>query len=318
MHALRPILLSCALLVPGLAACDGGAQDGKAASKSSGKAGDAGSGKAADPGEGGGQADEIELPADAILEAPGVDLSKLDETQKKRFFSVLNTEASACGKAHSLAVSLRDDGECRDSMHVAQFIADRLAKGAMPGDIKLDIDALVDALTVKEIPIEGRPVFGNERAPITLVVFADFQCPMCKAEAPELREAVETHKGRVKLVFKHYPLPMHANGEAAAKAAEAAFRQGKFWEMHDQLFGHQEALGGPQLEAYAAAVGLDVEAFKADMASEEVAAAVAQDKEDGTKLKIGGTPTVYINGRLVSHLMWGGDLDKWIEDALRR
>lgn len=314
MHALRLISLSCALLVAGLTACDGG-QDGKASTAANKPAATTVGDKAADPG---GSEDEVELPADAILDAPGVDLSKLDETQKQRFFSVLNTESSACDKPHSLAVSLRDDGECRNSMHVAQFIADRLAAGAMPADIKLDIDALVDALTPKDIPTEGRPVYGNERAPITLVVFADFQCPMCKAEVPELREAVDNHKGRVKLVFKHFPLPMHEHGEAAAKAGEAAHLQGKFWRMHDQLFAHQEQLGPEQIEAYAAAAGLDVEQFKADLTSDEVAETVAADKKAGKDLKIGGTPTVFVNGRLVTHLMWGGELDKWIEDALRR
>ena len=303
-------LVSSLLLLLGAAACDPG-QDGTAgATKASG-----GSAKPAPE-----TAEPVEepLPADAILEAPGVDLSKLDEAKKTSFFRVLNTESSACGKPHSLAVSLRDDGECRDSMLVAQFIAGRIGAGALPADIKLDIDALVDALTVKEIPVEGRPVYGNERAPVTMVVFADFQCPMCKAEAPELRAAIEAHKGRVKLVFKHFPLPMHARGHAAALAAEAAGIQGKFWEMHDKLFANQQALEDGDLESYALQIGLDVPQFKIDVASEAVEQAVTADREDGTKVKIGGTPTVFINGRLQSHQLWDGDLDKWIEDALRR
>ena len=256
--------------------------------------------------------------ADLIREAPGVDVSKLGPSQRESFFVSINTEASACGKPHSLAVSLRDDDACRDSMHVAQFIADRIAAGAQPGDIKLEIDTLVKALAVRDVPVQGRPVYGNERAPVTLVVFADFQCPMCKHEAPELRAAVDKHR-QTRLVFKHFPLThAHPRAEAAALAAEAAHMQGKFWDMHDQLFAHQDALEDADLERYATEIGLDVAQWKEDMASEEVKRMVAQDQADGMKLDIGGTPTVYVSGREVVPMLWGGELDGWIEDALRR
>lgn len=263
--------------------------------------------------------DEAPAPEDMIEDAPGVDLSKLAGAKREAFFVALNTEASACGKPHSLAVSLRDDGECRDSIHLAQFIADRLVAGARVGDIKAEIDALVAALVQRDVPTDGRPTLGNERAPVTVVVFADFQCPMCKGEAPELREAVEASKGRAKLVFKHFPLTnLHPRGEAAARAAEAAFLQGRFWEMHDQLFAHQEQLEDADLEGYAAQIGIDVEQFKADIVSEEVKEAVAQDVRDGETLGLTGTPTVYVNGREPIALLWDGELGKWIEDALKR
>jgi protein-disulfide isomerase len=274
-----------------------------------------------DGGDGGdGEADAATPPAkDLIREAPGVDLSKLPEAKRESFYEVINTEASACGKPHSLAVSLRDDDACRDSMHVAQFIADRLAAGAQPADIKLEIDQLIKALAPRKIPTEGRPVYGNERAPVTLVVFADFQCPVCKAEAPELRAAIDEHKGRAKLVFKHFPLThVHPRADVVARAAEAAGLQGKFWEMHDKLFAHQEQVEDADLESYAEQIGLDVEQWKADMESEAVKQAVAQDRSHGEAAGLQGTPTVYIDGREVVPLLWGGELDAWIEDALRR
>jgi protein-disulfide isomerase len=260
------------------------------------------------------------IPAkDLIREAPGVDISKLTEPQRETFFQVINSEASACGAAHSLVVSLREDDSCRDSMHVAQFIAGRIAAGAHAGDIKLELDAIVAALKEREIPIEGRPVYGNERAPVTLVVFADFQCPGCKAEVPELRAAVDSYRGQVKLVFKHFPLTQtHAFAEAAALAAEAAHLQGKFWEMHDELFEHQNALEPADIERYATEIGLDVGKWKADMTSEPVKQTVAQDQADGMKLELSGTPRVFVNGRERVPLLWDGELDKWIDDALRR
>jgi protein-disulfide isomerase len=259
-------------------------------------------------------------PADQMIRtAPGVDLSRLSETQQSTYFTMINTEPSACEKPHSLATSLRDDPECRNSMLVAQYIADRLASGATPSDIKLDIDAVVDALTPREIPVEGRPTYGNENAPVTVVVFADFECPHCKAEAPVLRKAVQNYRGEAKLVFKHFPLNMHDRAKAAAVAAEAAHAQGKFWEMHDLIFDHQEQLEDEDLERYATQIrGLDVDKWRADYESEAAELAVTKDRAIGEALDIQGTPAVYINGRELTPLLFGGSLEAWIDDALRR
>jgi protein-disulfide isomerase len=254
-----------------------------------------------------------------IREAKGVDLGKLGETEQAAFFTMLNTEPSACDKPHSLATSLQSDPECRNSQVVAQFIADRLAGGATPSDIKLDIDLVVEAITPREIPVEGRPVYGNDRALITVVVFADFECPHCKMEAPVLRKAIQQYRGQAKLVYIHFPLEMHPRAQVAAVAAEAAFRQGKFWEMHDLIFDHQSQLEDEDLERYAKQIqGLDVQRWKTDFESESAKLAVAKDRALGEALQIEGTPAVYVDGRKVMPLLWGGNLGAWIDDALRR
>lgn len=254
-----------------------------------------------------------------IRSANGVDISGLSETEQATFFTMINTEQSACDKPHSLATSLRDDPECRNSMHVAQFIADRLASGATPSDIRLDIDLVVRALTPREIPTEGRPVYGNPRAPVTVVVFADFECPHCKAEAPVLRKAIQQYRSQAQLVYLHFPLSMHPRAEVAAHAAEAAFRQGKFWEMHDLVFDHQSQLEDEDLERYARQIpGLDFNQWQADFQSESAKLAVSKDRALGEALQIQGTPAVYVDGRQVTPLLWGGRLEAWIDDALRR
>jgi protein-disulfide isomerase len=254
-----------------------------------------------------------------IREAPGIDTKQLSETARATFYTMLNTEPSACDKPHSLATSLREDPECRNSRHVAQFIADRLAAGATPSDIKLDVDLVVRALTPREIPVEGRPVYGNERAAVTVVVFADFECPHCKAEAPTLRKAIQQYRSQAKLVYMHFPLGMHPRAEVASRAAEAAFRQGKFWEMHDLIFDHQSQLEDQDLERYAQQIpGLDFGKWKADFQSDDVALAVAKDRALGETLQIEGTPAVYIDGRQLTPLLWGGRIEAWIDDALRR
>ena len=154
---------------------------------------------------------------------------------------------------------------------------------------------------------------------MTVVVFADFQCPHCKAEAPGLRKAVQNYRGEAKLVFKHFPLEMHDRAKAAAIAAEAAHEQGKFWEMHDLIFDHQEQLEDEDLERYAKQIrGLDVAKWKADYESEQAELEVVKDRAIGEALEIQGTPAVFVNGRQLTPLLWGGSLEAWIDDALRR
>lgn len=256
---------------------------------------------------------------DMIMEAPGVDISSLSEAQRGVFFQVINTEPSACDKPHSMARSLKDDPECRDSQTVAQFVADNLAAGAAASAVKGAVPQIVAALQPREINIEGRPVYGSERAPVTVVVFADFECPHCRKEAPVLRKAIDTFRGRAKLVYKHFPLGGHKWAKIAAIATEAAFAQGKFWEMHDLVFENQAALSNERIIQLAGRIdGLDVEKFKADFAAEMGKAVVEQDKADGEKLGINGTPAVYINGREYLPMLFGGSVTGWIDDALKR
>ena len=134
-------------------------------------------------------------------------------------------------------------------------------------------------------------------APITLVEFSDFQCPYCSAAREPLERLLREHEGKLKLVFKHFPLTMHPRAVQAARAAEAAKLQGRFWEMHDLLFENQHNLEDADLERYAKMLGLDEERFKADIASEAVQAKVDADRAEGERLGVEGTPTLYVNGR---------------------
>jgi protein-disulfide isomerase len=138
-------------------------------------------------------------------------------------------------------------------------------------------------------------------------------------EAPVLRKAVQQYRGQAKLVFKHFPLNMHARATAAAIATEAAHEQGKFWEMHDLVFDHQEQLEDEDLERYAKQIrGLDFDKWKAAYESEAAKLAVSKDRAVGEALEIQGTPAVFVNGRELTPLLWGGSLEAWIDDALRR
>ena len=145
-------------------------------------------------------------------------------------------------------------------------------------------------------------VRGNPQATVTVVEYGDFQCPACAAYAPVGEQLVEEYGDRVQFVFRHFPLKsVHPNAVAGARAAEAAAKQGKFWEMHDVLYANQSAwanLSNPtdQFVAFAEALELNVEQFKADLDSKEVKDRVEADFDSANNAGLNGTPSFFING----------------------
>jgi protein-disulfide isomerase len=144
------------------------------------------------------------------------------------------------------------------------------------------------------------PWTGAKNAKVTIVEFSDFQCPFCLRAEPTIRKILDTYKGDVKLVWRNEPLPFHPNAMPAAKAAMAAHKQGKFWQMHKLLFEHQQELSEPKYEEWANQAGLDVARWKRDKDSPEIQAAIAADARYGNQVGADGTPAFFINGRLVS------------------
>jgi formate-nitrite transporter family protein len=138
---------------------------------------------------------------------------------------------------------------------------------------------------------------GGQDAPITLVEFGDFECPACGAAYPAVKEVQQRLGDRLRFVFRNYPLEQHPHAEHAAEAAEAAGAQGKFWQMHDYLFEHQDALGDRQLVEDARAVGLDTSRFVSDLEQGTYTGQVEEDMESGDQSGVAGTPTFFINGQ---------------------
>lgn len=147
---------------------------------------------------------------------------------------------------------------------------------------------------------------GNASAPVTLEEFGDFECPPCGMLHPVLK-AMEAEFGSAKLrvIFREFPLvPTHVHALAAARAAEAAGLQGKFWEMHDMIYEHQKDWHDafdvrPIFESYATKIGLDLEQFRRDNSSEIVERRIFLDGKRAHSLGVKGTPTVFLNGREV-------------------
>jgi Na+/H+ antiporter NhaA len=140
-------------------------------------------------------------------------------------------------------------------------------------------------------------VRGSPEAPVTLVEYGDFQCPYCGQAEPAVRELL-AGRGDVRYVWRHLPLErVHPDAALAAEAAEAAGAQGAFWEMHDLLFQHQDALAAKDLLRYARELGLDVDRFHDDLREHRFAGRVAEDVETAGTSGVAGTPTFFVNGR---------------------
>lgn len=161
-----------------------------------------------------------------------------------------------------------------------------------------------------------QPSLGNTGAPVTIVEFTDYQCPSCAATQPTLERLIKEYGDKVRLVARDFPLNQHADAFKAAEAAEAAREQGKYWEYVEILMSNQSALGVAKLKDYAGQLSLDRGRFDQALESGKFAATVQRDIEEGTRLGIDATPTVFVNGRRVSDKSYEA-LKASIEAALK-
>ena len=149
-------------------------------------------------------------------------------------------------------------------------------------------------------------ILGPANAPVRLEEFGDFECPPCGMFHPILEQMHAEFGDKLQITFREFPLvPTHQHALAAASAAEAAGLQGKFWEMHDLIYEHQndwkkEFDVRPIFEGYAKQIGIDLERYKHDVEGDAVANRIMQDGKRGHSLGVKGTPTVFLNGREVS------------------
>jgi protein-disulfide isomerase len=145
------------------------------------------------------------------------------------------------------------------------------------------------------------PARGPESAPVTVVEFSDFQCPYCSRARETIDQMMQSYPGKVRLVFRQFPLDnIHKNARKAAEAGLCANDQGKFWEYHDVLFKNQQKLEVPQLKEHAGEVGLNSAQFASCLDQGKHAKDVSDDLAAGEKVGVGGTPTVFVNGIMVS------------------
>ena len=171
---------------------------------------------------------------------------------------------------------------------------------------KVSVDPAVDAIK------------GEANAPITMVVFSEFQCPFCKKVEPTLQQLMTDYAGKIRMVFKHSPLPFHKDAGPASNAALCAKEQGKFWEMHDKLFDNQQVLDAASLEKYAGEVGVDTKKWKECFDASKYAAQITADQELGGKVTARGTPNIFINGRKLTGAKPIEEFKTLIDEELKR
>ncbi|MBW1856575.1 MAG: thioredoxin domain-containing protein, partial [Deltaproteobacteria bacterium] len=169
-----------------------------------------------------------------------------------------------------------------------------------------------------QIDLGNSPHKGKTDAPVTLVVFTDFECLYCSTWAETLDTMLKTFPKEVKVVFKNYTIPYHKQAELAAVAALSAGEQGEFWEMHDLLFKNQKRLGKEDILGYAKGLGLNLTKFKKSLESKALKAIIDQDKAQGKTLGVRNIPTTFINGRSLMGSPPVSYIKGVIEDILKK
>jgi protein-disulfide isomerase len=171
---------------------------------------------------------------------------------------------------------------------------------------------------VQKISVDDDPARGPVTAPVTVVMFGDFQCSACSRTHPILQRVLAEFPGKIRFVARDFPLQnIHENAFSAALAAGAANAQGKFFEFGEILYRNQDALDVESLMKYARQIGLNMTQFETDLASEKIAAEVRHDMADGVLYGVTGTPTVFVNGVMVRRLT-AEDFREAIKKAIGR
>ena len=194
------------------------------------------------------------------------------------------------------------NGQLRDTLPVDPGV-DRIQPGPREDRLYLINTAankvqVLELAFIQAVPVDGSPIQGPADAPVTVMVFTDFQCPYCARVAPVLHQLTEKYAGQVRLVFKNFPLRSHKFARNAATAALAAHSMGRFWEFHDALFASYSQLNETKVEEIRARLNLDKNAFDAHRKSPRVADQIRKDIHWAGEAGVKGTPAVFINGRL--------------------
>jgi protein-disulfide isomerase len=250
------------------------------------------------------------------VQLPGVDTAGLTQREHNQWSGHVSELLAPCpDQPVTLAECVRDKRPCDSCLPAAKFLVGQVKQGKAKAQVETAFRLRFAADEVKAVDLGNSPFEGNADAPITIVEWADFECPFCAAASPVLHQAVERFQPHVRLVFKYYPLASHEHGELAARAAAAASKQGKFWPMHAKLFANQENLDRKSILRLAKELRLDEKQFVTDLDSEAVADEVLKDRKQAEKLGLRGTPMIFINGRRyeIENFNLAEDLDEWLK-----
>lgn len=233
---------------------------------------------------------------------PGVDWIGLSGAKKQSALRIMQTEGCSCGCDMKIAECRIKDPACGVSKKLAGSVVKETEEGKDAAFIRADLKRIAEEPPpVLEDPIKistaGDPVRGPDNAKLTIVEFSDFQCPYCSTAAKQTSQVLKQFPKDVRLVFKQFPLDSHSQAEMGAEAALAAQAQGKFWEMHDLIYGGFPNLSRSIVEGYAKQLKLDMKKFDAEMTGHKYRDRVLAEEKEGEDAGVAGTPTFYFNGK---------------------
>jgi protein-disulfide isomerase len=226
----------------------------------------------------------------------------LEEETQKRLTPVADSEITQFFEANKDSARGRTFEQLREP--IRQYLTEQKkqqARAKLTGELSDRAGVRVTLEPPREVVAvaDTDPVRGVATAPVTIIEYSDFQCPFCARVNPTLDRIRQAYGNKVRIVFKDFPLPNHAEAPKAAEAAHCAGDQGKFWEMHDRIFANQQSMQLAALKQHAASLGLDASSFDQCLDSGKHASRVADSQKAGEALGVSSTPTLYINGRPV-------------------
>ena len=184
---------------------------------------------------------------------------------------------------------------------------------------KHHVAVALEAPDLPRIAVEAKgPSRGPAAAPVTIVEFSDFQCPFCGREYPVIEKLMKDYDGKVRLVFRNFPLDFHPFAEKAAEAAACAGDQNKFWELHNAMFSNQQKLAVDDLKGYAKTAGLDSAKFDKCLDSGEKKTEVQADQKAGTEAGVNGTPAFFVNGVFINGAVPYDQIKQAVERELKK
>lgn len=242
---------------------------------------------------------------------PNVAFDRLPPNKRTLAVRLLNEIRQPCGCGQSIARCAKADLQCPSIQRTVEALMEAIHQGRRRDEILADVEAASKsseaatdgeaqtpkAGTIYHVPLGQAPTQGPAHAPLTVVVFSDFECNYCAQASAQIQTVVQAYgQDKVRIAFRHLPLPFHPNALAAAIASLAAHRQGKFWPYHALLFQHQDKLTSADLLRYAHDLKLDIPAFQKDILDPALQQQVQADMKLASELGVPGTPSFFVNG----------------------
>jgi len=231
---------------------------------------------------------------------PRADLHALTDQQRAQFLEVAGDTFGYAGCTETLARCLGANVSDKHALRTAELVKALLLDGYSTSAVIDMVERYYGSFAKEKrqkLPDQDCAQLGDPKSPIAVVEFSDYQCPHCAVSAKPLRDLVRALPAKVRLCFKYFPLPSHSRAQIAAGCAEFARQRGKFWEMSDLLFSHQEELGDTELKSFARQLGLDGDAMLRQVYAGRFDATIERHKKEGTDAGVRATPTLYFNGR---------------------